>query len=469
VSHELVRPFIARLDDPENGPPNSFFDPLREVHVARAPGRLDVMGGIADYSGSQVLELPLALATRCAVQPSDDGALAVVSRTGATLRRCALPLAEVREADAAGLRRALADWGSPWAGHVVGILHHCHHDLAAGIGEGWRIYCESEVPEGCGVAASAALEVATLTALADALDLDLDGPTVARACESVARRVIGDDRGLMDQMSAACGVQDRMLRMLCQPDLLDGPVALPDGLACFGIDSGTRHEVAAEAYRDVRCAAFMGLRILADLENLPVEVVDGRARIDDHLWEGHLANVDLHTWVRDYRGRVPERLGGGEFLERYGAGPDDTTAPDPDRDYPVRQATGHPIHEHHRVVSFADLLQVGDLAGSEGMGALMYASHDSYSACGLGSDATDELVERCKSAGPDAGIYGARITGAGSGGTVAVLARADAEETVRAIAAAYAARHDRGGTVFAGSSPGAIPFGPVRARPGQPP
>jgi len=29
-----------------------FFDPRRPLHLARAPGRLDVMGGIADYSGA---------------------------------------------------------------------------------------------------------------------------------------------------------------------------------------------------------------------------------------------------------------------------------------------------------------------------------------------------------------------------------------------------------------------------------
>lgn len=36
--------------------------------VARAPGRLDVMGGIADYSGSRVLQLPLAQACHVACQ-----------------------------------------------------------------------------------------------------------------------------------------------------------------------------------------------------------------------------------------------------------------------------------------------------------------------------------------------------------------------------------------------------------------
>lgn len=32
-----------------------------EVFVARAPGRLDVMGGIADYSGSLVLQVTILI------------------------------------------------------------------------------------------------------------------------------------------------------------------------------------------------------------------------------------------------------------------------------------------------------------------------------------------------------------------------------------------------------------------------
>ena len=46
---------------------DGFFRREADVFVARAPGRLDVMGGIADYSGSLVLELPLAEATFAAV------------------------------------------------------------------------------------------------------------------------------------------------------------------------------------------------------------------------------------------------------------------------------------------------------------------------------------------------------------------------------------------------------------------
>lgn len=39
-----------------------------DIYVSRAPGRLDVMGGIADYSGSLVLQLPLRQACHVALQ-----------------------------------------------------------------------------------------------------------------------------------------------------------------------------------------------------------------------------------------------------------------------------------------------------------------------------------------------------------------------------------------------------------------
>ena len=38
------------------------------LYVGRAPGRLDVMGGIADYSGSTVLQMPVSQACHVAVQ-----------------------------------------------------------------------------------------------------------------------------------------------------------------------------------------------------------------------------------------------------------------------------------------------------------------------------------------------------------------------------------------------------------------
>jgi L-arabinokinase len=89
------------------------------------------------------------------------------------------------------------------------------------------------------------------------------------------------------------------------------------------------------------------------------------------------------------------------------------------------------------------------------MGELMYAAHDSYTACGLGSEATDALVNLVKEAGPASGLYGAKITGGGSGGTVAILGRAGAAGSIEAVADRYRAVTGRETRVFRGSSPGA--------------
>jgi L-arabinokinase len=95
----------------------------------------------------------------------------------------------------------------------------------------------------------------------------------------------------------------------------------------------------------------------------------------------------------------------------------------------------------------------------------MYESHRSYGACGLGSESTDRLVRMARNGGPEGGVFGAKITGGGSGGTVAVLARADAEPKVREIAARYSADCGLAARVFVGSSAGAAVLGTIAASP----
>ena len=75
--------FIATLRD------ESLFERGAVVTVARAPGRLDVMGGIADYSGSLVLQRPIAEATFAAVQRIERPVLEVVSIGRSP---CAIPI-----------------------------------------------------------------------------------------------------------------------------------------------------------------------------------------------------------------------------------------------------------------------------------------------------------------------------------------------------------------------------------------
>src|SRR5215211_1951180 len=75
---DFVR-MVGRLLAGESRSANALFEGGGPVFVTRAPGRLDLMGGIADYSGSLVLELPIASATHAALQLRTERAVVVVS------------------------------------------------------------------------------------------------------------------------------------------------------------------------------------------------------------------------------------------------------------------------------------------------------------------------------------------------------------------------------------------------------
>lgn len=451
------------------GPLPGFFVPDRPLHVARAPGRLDVMGGIADYSGALVLQWPLAEATWAAAQASEDGVVQVASvdPDDATPPRVARYPDEHLATLAAGsydaAQQALTrDPDTAWAAYVLGVLLVLLREHDAARPSGLRLLVRSTVPEGKGVSSSAALEVAALHALSALLKTPLDVEELARLGQLAENRVVGAPCGIMDQMTAALGRSHHLLALLCQPAAVQGFVPVPPSLGLWGIDSGVRHAVSGADYTSVRVGAFMGYRIIADLAGLAVAEgpAPGVQSVEDPHWHGYLANLAPATFAERFADRLPDTLTGAAFLERYGGTTDPVTRVDPGRTYRVRRPTAHPIYEHARVQQFRALLAGDpDEAARRTLGALMYASHASYSACGLGSDATDRLVALVEAAGPDAGLYGAKITGGGSGGTVAVLGRADAGPTVAALARRYRDETGRGGTVFAGSSDGAGAFG----------
>lgn len=447
-----------------------FFDRHTPLWMARAPGRLDLMGGIADYSGSLVLELPLGVATWVAVQLTQDATVTLLS-PGVTAVTdeplISLPLASLQAGDQpleyeAAHALLTADPRHAWAAYVVGVLIVLQRECGVPLERGLRFFVHSDVPAGKGVSSSAALEVATIQALSGLYDLQLEGRRQALLCQQAENLVVGAPCGIMDQMTSACGEQQSLLALLCQPAELQDAVSLPEEVEVWGIDSGIRHAVTGADYGSVRVGAFMGYRIVADLAGLKVQALeDHRVDIIDPLWRGYLANIAPSLWETTYREQVPQTMSGATFLERYTGSTDRVTSIDPGKVYAVRQPTAHPIYEHHRVQLFRALLQ--QLPVSEEslilLGELMYQSHASYSACGLGSMGTDRLVELVRQAGPAAGLYGAKITGGGAGGTVAVLARRGSQEQIEHIAKQYTQETGLTTDILSGSSPGAVAWG----------
>jgi galactokinase len=459
---------LADLPDPLR----HFFDTRRDIIVTRAPGRLDVMGGIADYSGSLVLEMPIAEATFAAIQKDSSQTIKIVSidpnrHNFSAFEMCLADLTPDEEPlDLASARDYFAErTGGDWASYVCGSFFVLAKERAVRFETGAQIVLASRVAIGKGVSSSAALEVSAMQAVCVAYEIDVEPRDLALLCQMVENHIVGAACGVMDQMTSHCGEAGKLTSIACQPAEIRGSIEIPDDVEFWGIDSGVRHAVSGSDYSSVRIGAFMGYRIIAEIEGLHVrEIGEGTVEVDDGRWHGYLANISPEQYEKEFRHELPDAMDGFVFLSKYRGTTDNVTSIDPSKTYAVRASTEHAIYENWRVHRFADLmtgLPNGDRLVEAG--ELMFRSHESYKACGLTESRTDRIVELVRSC-KENGLLGARITGGGSGGTVAVLARRGSQKAIDELTERLAEVAGEKPYVFRGSSPGCSLFGHLQLR-----
>ncbi|MDQ3979700.1 MAG: galactokinase [Actinomycetota bacterium] len=308
--------------------------------VARAPGRVNLIGDHTDYTGGLVLPMAIDWATTVSLERGGD----------------VLELVSTTEPEPARLR--LGSLGEPsrveppWARYVAGVLAVVRPDVG-GVGT-----VETELPVGAGLSSSAALEVA----LALALGFRGSSHELAAACQEAEHLASGVPTGIMDQLASAAGVTGHALLIDCQTLEIE-PVPLPEGAQVVVVDSGQRRALVSSAYGERRRQCEEAAAIIGPLRDASGEDV---ATLDDPL---------------------------------------------------LRRRARHVVGENARVRDFARALRQHDL---EAAGALMLESHAS-----LRDDfevSTPELDRLVASLRETPGVYGARLTGAGFGGCVVVLA-----------------------------------------------
>ncbi|MFC1494283.1 galactokinase [Thermodesulfobacteriota bacterium] len=452
---------INSLDDHPFKPAQSFLNPRKETAVSRAPGRLDVMGGIADYSGSLVLQLPIKESTIAAAQQASEKSIKIIS------------LANSESGDDRYFEMRLEDFFNDdkpidyksaqqyflkekWAAYIAGVLLVLIREKNVYFGQGVNILICSDVPEGKGVSSSAALEVATMTAVCSIFGIEIDAIELALLCQKVENLVVGAPCGIMDQMTSALGKESNLMALLCQPAKLRPFVQIPEEISFWGIESEIQHSVSGSDYTSVRVGAFMGQRIISEI-----------IKKEDYteIQGNYLANIAPYEFEKYYANYLPQKMNGREFIQKYQKTFDTVTEIDPELDYNIYYPTAHPIYETHRINIFRELLNM--IVTEETcmcLGEQMYLSHESYTSCGLNSSGTDRLVELTKDVGQGRGLYGAKITGGGSGGTVAVLGLKDAENVIEEIMQRYTDETGHRPYLFKGSSMGADEFGSVLLR-----
>jgi galactokinase len=426
------------------------------IWIARAPGRLDVMGGNVDYTGGMVLQSLLREAIHVAVQLRTDDTIRILNPDAAQFGWESS--FELRVADLGRLEdlRLLCNQRetSRWGGYVLGALHllrQSRWDTG-----GADIFIASDLPPNKGVSSSAALVVAVLKAASAAYGISLDGIALATAGQWVENVVVGAACGIMDQAAIVLGTDNHLLPLLCQPCRPFPAIKLSTDLCIWGIDSMESRSTRSEAYEIARAAAFIGYKLICLREGIDVvpEIVSGIPRFTDLCWNGYLSNLAPSEFRSSYERWLPESLSGRECLARIGIHADPFTTIHHDWNYPVRAAVRYATEENLRVQTVRTLLESSAQSVSDDtvklIGEVLCQSHHAYAECGLRSEACDALVARALKVG----FAGAKMTGGGAGGVVALFGRPEDKGAVHRIAEEYAAERGRMPHLFQGSSSG---------------
>ncbi len=451
---------------------SAIFIPGKPMRISRAPGRLDVMGGIAEYTGSLTCQSTIDRAAAVVLQERDDRQIQVFSfnlldeHVPFTLQ---MPIDSLAMHSIATLAKELTEPGRRWAGYLVGCLFVLHEkglvDLTLPSIRGLNLALYSTVPPGVGVGSSPAIVAATMMNLLDHFGVRnrVEPMTVAEMCKRIETAIVGKPAEMKDHAACIAGQSGSLVRLLCQPCELQQPVILPHGIRVMGINSNVKPSAGDPVFRRSRCAAFMAHRMIYEVMKQMGHKA-GREMTRDPMG-GYLANLDPDDYKLIFRPYLPEYMKGGEFLLQFGGTFDTATKVEPDFSYPVQHAADHHVLEARRVRHFVEFLTDAAVEANlqhrrtlvNKAGHLMYASHLSYSNDAmLGADECDLLVKLVRER-EHHGLYGAKITGDGSGGTVAVLGDEGdrADEAIGEIMAVYEEQTGLKPEAFLNSSPGA--------------
>ena len=327
-------------------------------------------------------------------------------------RRVELTLADTGERAGLDLDRIGSRRGR-WIDYVAGTAWAL---AEAGVPtRGFRGLLASDLPAGAGLSSSAALELAAAWALCGGEEPPLPRMELARTAQRAENAYVGVNSGLMDQFASAFGEPGCALLLDCR-SLDHRTVPLPlDEVSLVVCHSGSPHKLESSAYNERRAQCEAAVASIAAEE-------PGIASLRD------VTRAMLERWA--------DRL-----------------------DPVVRRRAEHVVAENTRVLATVDALERRELAA---VGRLFAASHASLASLyDVSSPELDALVEIAT--GVD-GVIGARLTGAGFGGSTINLVRRGREGALRtAIEETYPGRTGLRPRVFEVRA--ATGAGPLRAAP----
>lgn len=339
------------------------YDPAK---LYFSPGRVNLIGEYTDFNGGHVFPAAISVGTYGAIAPRDDNQIQTYSAN--------YPEAGIQTITVTDLALRLYD---TWIKYLRGVMT-VMAEAGYPVSKGFDLAIVGDMPTASGLSSSASLEILLLNMLQDMMGYQIDKLTIVKLGQAVENDYLGLKTGIMDQFAVAFGEDEQGIFL----------------------DTNTM------AYEMVP-AEFGEYRLLVMTTNKKRELTDSKYNERRAESEEALAllqeNVDVETL-------------GDLTVPQFEA-----AAADFEKDHAlVMKRARHAVSENQRTIAAKAALQAHDLVQ---FGELLTASHaslrDDFEVSGIELDTLVETALR------QPGVLGARMTGAGFGGSAIALVEKD--------------------------------------------
>jgi N-acetylgalactosamine kinase len=397
--------------------------PGSPLSLARAPGRINLIGEHTDYNGLPVFPFAIHRDLAAAFGPRQDSLVVLHNLDPAYPPREFALRAEIPP-------YGTGDWGNYLKAAAQGLLERFRAEgLPAEGFRGFNAVVHGDIPPAAGLSSSSAMVVLGALMLLAANRQSLPGPELATLLAR-AEHYVGTQGGGMDQAASLLCRSGMALKIDFFP-LRVTPAPLPAEAVFVAADSLVKAAKTAEALdkynrRPIECrlaVAVLNRRLEGRFgREAPLERIGDltTAGPQDGAAAGLRSEADraLHpapytlAEIAGILGRSPEQTARTYCLRRDGS-----VFPEPPDGFKLHQRCRHVIEEGVRVEQALTALQAGDVAA---LGGLMDQSHESCRELyEISCPELDELVRIARQAGAE----GSRLTGAGFGGYTISLVR----------------------------------------------
>ena len=223
--------------------------------VARAPGRIEVIGNHTDYNGGTVLGAAIDRGVWVAAGSAPAGRLRFAS--DAQPEQVAVPAAAPRPLG--GTQR--------WANYPLGVWT-TFREFGLRAPDGLDYFVVSNLPVGAGLSSSAAIELASALAYLGLAGENAPRETVVQLGRRAENQFVGVPCGILDQSVSGFGRRDHLVFIDCRGPHVE-TVPLPPGAHFWVFNTHAKHALIdglyAARHRECQEAArALGVPLLAD-------------------------------------------------------------------------------------------------------------------------------------------------------------------------------------------------------------